>query len=135
MMMRCAALLLLLMGCAGARAEMIQAPKLLQYAPNMLGTVVEQQQLPFQGALPAGSGGAIVAFAQLLGLIAVWKSVSMAWTISSTSASPYMQQQHSWGGAFLMFFAGVLVFHLQKTMAMLAATIPGFPDLTPVLSY
>jgi hypothetical protein len=114
---------------------MVQAPTLLQYAPNMLTNLASQQQLPFQGALPAGSGAAIVTFAQLLGLIAVWKSLSMAWEISSTSASPYAQQNGSWGGVILMFIAGVLVFQLDRTMAMLAATVPGFPDLTSILSY
>jgi hypothetical protein len=33
------------------------------------------------------------------------------------------------------FFAGVCVFHLQRTMGTLAATLPGFPDLTPILQY
>src|SRR6185437_16226718 len=117
------------------QAAMIQAPTLLQYAPNMLTNLESQQQLPFQGALPAGSGAAIVAFAQLLGVIAVWKSLSMAWEISSTSSSHHAQQHASWGSVFLMFIGGILVFYLNNTMAMLSATIPGFPDLTSVLSY
>jgi len=126
----------LLLGPAALRAEMIQAPPLLQYAPNMLSNLIDQQQLPFQGALPAGSGTAILAFAQLLGLIAAWRSLSMAWSISSTSGTLHHQQHNaSWGGVILMFIAGVLVFNIDKTMAMLAATFPGFPDLTSILSY
>lgn len=131
--MKWIALAVLILLSSGARAEMIQAPPILQYAPNLLSNIVDQQRLPLQGALPAGSGGAIFAFAHLLGLLAVWKSLSMAWAISNTSSRPY--EQGSWGGMLVMFVAGVMVFHLDKTMSMLAATIPGFPDLSPILSY
>jgi len=127
--------LLPLLGCSSAQADMIQAPTLLQYAPNMLTNLMSQQQLPFQGALPVGSGAAIVAFAQLFGLITVYHSLSKAWEISNTSSSPYAQQNASWGSVFLMFIGGVLVFNINRTMAMLAATLPGFPDLSSVLSY
>lgn len=115
-----------------AQAEVIEAPRLLQYAPNMLSAVIDQQRLPFQGALPVGSGGVIVAFSQLLGLIGVWKSLSIAWGLSDNVQK---RGEGGWGGFFVFFIAGVMVFHLSKTMAMLAATIPGFPDLTPVLRY
>lgn len=129
------ALFLMLAGLATvAHAEMVQAPQLLVYAPNMLGQYVgDQGRLPFQGALPAGSGLAVAAFAQLIGLIAVCMSLSNAWDMSSTSGS--MRHQSSWAGCICMFVAGVCVFHVDKTMAMFAATIPGFPDLTPILQY
>ena len=116
-----------------AGAEIIEAPRLLQYSPNMLAAFTEASQVPFQGALPAGSGGVIVAFAHLLGVIAVWRSLSLAHTISSTS-SPYSQPQGNWGTVLAMFTAGICVVHLERTMGTLAATIPGFPDLTPLLN-
>lgn len=125
--------LMALFVCPLAGAEMLEAPRLLQYSPNMLAAFTEASQVPFQGALPAGSGGVIVAFAHLLGVIAVWKSLSLAHTISSTS-SPYSQPQASWGTAIAMFVAGICVFHLERTMGTLAATIPGFPDLAPILT-
>jgi hypothetical protein len=116
-----------------ASAEMIQAPQLLVYAPHMLQQYVGSQgQLPFQGALPAGSGRAIMAFAHLLGLIAVFKSCTKANAITNTNSH---HQEGGWTGVIVMFVAGILVFHIDKTMRMLGATIPGFPDLTPVLSY
>jgi hypothetical protein len=116
-----------------ASAEMVQAPQLLVYAPNLLQQWVGAQgKLPFQGALPPGSGRAISAFAHLLGVIAVFRSCAKANAITNTNSH---HQEGSWAGVFWMFVAGVLVFHLDKTMATFAATFPGFPDLTPILSY
>lgn len=116
-----------------ASAELVQAPQMLVYAPQLLQQYVGSQgKLPFQGALPPGSGRAIGAFAQLLGLIAVFKACTKANAITNTSSH---HQEGSWSGVFFMFVAGVLVFHLDKTMGTIAATFPGFPDMTPILNY
>jgi hypothetical protein len=130
------AIFIALAGCAtAAQAEMVQAPQLLVYGPNLLGQYVGSQgQLPFQGALPPGSGGAIVAFAHLLGLLAVRKSLAMMHKISNTNGGGG-QGQESWGPTIGMFIAGICVFHIDNSMATLAATIPGFPDMTPILNY
>jgi len=125
--------IIFLLGCAVAQAsEMIYTPPNMVYDPS---SYIISAEVPNIGghALPPGTGGLIVAFAQLLGVIAVWKSLSMAHSITNTGSSS--NGDKGWMGCIVMFVAGVCVYHLERTMGTLAETFPGFPDLTRILQY
>jgi hypothetical protein len=103
-------------------------PNTLLYGPMMAG--LDPGSLPAQGSLPPGAGAAIMAFARLLGLLAVARSLIIIYHMGESR-----HQGHGAGAAFVFFLGGVMVFHVDKTIGMLAATFPGFPNLTQYLQY
>jgi hypothetical protein len=108
-------------------AQMVDAPQTLQYSTALLQGI-DPGTLPSAGALPAGSSVLIMAFAQLLGVVAVARSMIILYQMGGAR-----HQGPGLGSVLIFFFFGIMVFHLDETLAMLAATLPGFPDLSSIL--
>ena len=108
-------------------AQVVQAPQTLQYSTSLLQGL-DPGTLPGAGSLPAGSGNLLMAFAQLLGVIAVARSMVILYQMGGAR-----HQGPGMGSVLIFFVFGILVFHLDSTLSMLAATLPGFPDLSSIL--